>query len=469
MTSSRLPGRTSGGAPPWGPAALLPVLLAGCASLTPHRVPTELELRAVKAVEIDAIAAGAVVRHETSRGAEHGSGRRDPPRIALGLDTARSIATVLIQAGSDRTPFSFRRAGEPGDSRDAARLEVVVADATLASGEGPDPLTALWVTFRTRLSLPQSVHWLGPAWIHAADPRPRRLSEWEAEGGAPVRSALVALVGQSAPRLLADLGGGGASPSSPFAVEATSLGEGTPPDPAPGVRVELLSRSPGDGTGMKVAGALGGFVLGGAVGAFYGLGKCADGLGSGGGNELAAIVFAACAAVAMPVGALVGTVMGSTKGIELAAKHVAKEEAAWKAEHERKAAALGGVAVPAELAEAAAGASRALAAAAGAPERAPVALGGMMVRLVEAGGKPARAELELDLTLRGDGEGARERRLCLRGPGPLPTSLWLERQPGLLRAAVEAQLARGVALGLLGLEPRPGDGPCAKESAPPKP
>jgi len=456
---------------PWG---LTLALTAGCASLSPHRIPTAQELALVTAVEIEATAAGAVVERETSKGARDRSGRGDPPRIALGLDTERAIVTTLVEAGPSQIPLPFRRAGEYEDRGMSARLEVRLDDVTLASGAGPDPLAALWVRIRTRLSLPRVERAmvdesgeesralagrgrLGPAWILAADPRPRRLSEWEADGGAPVRKAVIALVARAAPGLLADLRGARGSTANPVAAEeARPFAAAKTADPAARVQVEFHSRRPGDGTGLKLAAGLGGFVVGSVAGAFYGIGRCDEAVG-----EIGAILVTACAVVAIPAGAFFGTFVGAARGVDLAAKHVEKEEAAWRAEQARKAWALGAAAAPIELGQALPGPRPASAEAAGTPGGAPVVLGGMVVRLVESGGKPPRSALELDLTLRA--QDGRERRICLLGPGPVPTSLWLERQPGLLRGTVEAQLARAAELGLLGLEPRPGDGPCAKE------
>ncbi|HMB03863.1 MAG TPA: hypothetical protein VKP69_09020, partial [Isosphaeraceae bacterium] len=59
------------------------------------------------------------------------------------------------------------------------------------------------------------------------------------------------------------------------------------------------------------------------------------------------------------------------------------------------------------------------------------------------------------------------RRLCLRGPGPVPTDLWFRDDAALLHRSIEANVARAVAKAVSGLAPLPGDGPCSGRESPP--
>jgi hypothetical protein len=188
-------------------------------------------------------------------------------------------------------------------------------------------------------------------------------------------------------------------------------------------------------------------------------------LGGGFGGSLGMTLFGACAAVAVPIGAVSGIVVGTVSEGRRATR--ALEEA------RRASARLAGElaqAVPqARLAERLARANAALRLATPADQVAP-ALDVGLVRLLEEPGELHLAGLELELTLRAaDGEPGVNRRLCVGGPGPVPAELWFRDDGALLFAAIDAQLNRGVAWGAAGLDPRQGDGPCAASPPPPEP
>jgi len=85
-----------------------------------------------------------------------------------------------------------------------------------------------------------------------------------------------------------------------------------------------------------------------------------------------------------------------------------------------------------------------------------------MVRLVEEHGdlRIARLEVEVILQPAGDPTGP-GRRLCLRGPGPVPTELWFRDDAALLHRSIEANVERAVARAVAGLAQLPADGPCS--------
>lgn len=466
--------------------AALPVLaaalLAGCASVSSHSVATPDELRRLDAVTVETAAAGTVVRHLTSQDPGAPSGEARPlARIELGADTQRAIAEAVVAAGSRESPLRFQHAGERGDGGTSATLEVTLLTVTLAGGEGADPLTALWLRFQTRVVLPADPGglapertWLDPAYAVAVDPGPRPLSEWLDGEGAKVRAAVATLSAQLAPRLVAGLCGASTASGErgdratqdrdepPADAPAASAPGPAPPDEtAAPVQIEFLSPAPHASRASTTLRALGGGVGGIFVGGFSGLARCAKAF-DGATRELGAALVGLCAIVAVPVGAVIGSVKGVADGAGWGERH----EAALRAEQRRKAGVLA-TAAPAAIAAATAGADEG---GTGASRLAGPA--GLLrltrVRLLEDGGDPPVSALEIELEL-GIGAGmdprGPTRRLCLRGPGPVPTELWLREDVGLLRASLEAQLARGAELARSGLEPQPGDGPCG----PPEP
>jgi hypothetical protein len=85
-----------------------------------------------------------------------------------------------------------------------------------------------------------------------------------------------------------------------------------------------------------------------------------------------------------------------------------------------------------------------------------------LVRLVEERGELRIARLEVEVILQPVGDPpAPGRRLCLRGPGPVPTELWFRDEASLLQRSIEASVMQGVARVATGLAPPPADGPCS--------
>jgi len=491
---------SSGRAAAPGPRALAPLLLgaalalAGCAYDSHHVVPTQERLGRVSAVEVEVPPTGTLVRRLS--GAELGVGRPagSVPRLQVSLPRREALAEVLIDAGSCGTGLPFRKSGTGQDWRRTARLTVELESVTLATGDGPDPLTALWIEVRSKVQLPDHGHDPGSALHLAADPRPRPLSEWIAGGGAPLREAVSALAAGLAPRLVADLRGGKpvkpcewnldapaavtatpeiAAAAPPEAVppgetpeetpsEATPPGE-VPPAPAP-VSTDIATLQQTSPAGVKVLAALGGGVAGVFVGAVYGLGACAQAIKAGG---IGLIIFAACGVVAVPVGAVAGSFVGMAKGVS----YVGEQDAA-----ATLAAAGANLGLANRLAEAVpqawmesvlARANQGLST--GRPgdgEAMNLKVG--MVRLVEEHGDLRLARLEVEVIVQpvGDPSGP-GRRLCLRGPGPVPTELWFRDDAALLHRSIEVNVMQGVARAASGLAPLPGDGPCSGRELPP--
>lgn len=467
------------------PRALLLLSLAaaatGCGTSSSHHVvPTPDRLGHVSGVEVEVLPTAAQARRLT--GTEFGAGHPagSMPRLQVSLPRREALAEALIDAGSCGTSLPFRKVGPGHDWRRSARLTVELESVNLATGDGPDPLTALWIEVRSKVQLPDHGRDPGSALHLAADPRPRPLSEWLAGDGAQLRAAVSALAAGLAPRLVADLGGGrpvkpcgwhleGPGAGRPAAVVATAAppvaappGE-VPPAPVATDVATLQQTSP---AGVKVLAALGGGVAGVFVGAVYGLGACAKVIGGGGGG-IGLIIFAACSVVAVPVGAVAGSVTGMVKGVG----YVGDQDASATAAAARANAGLANrlaEAVPPGWMEAVLARSDQAPGAGSSGDGAATRLTVGVIRLVEERGdlRIARLEVEAILQPGGDPPGPGQR-LCLRGPGPVPTELWFRDEAALLHRSIEANLARAVARGASGPAPQPGDGPCAGRVPPP--
>jgi len=233
----------------------------------------------------------------------------------------------------------------------------------------------------------------------------------------------------------------GEVPSAPVATDIATLQQTSP-------------------AGLKVLAALGGGVAGAFVGAFYGLGVCAQAI-KGGGGGMGLIIFAACGVVAVPVGAVGGTVAGMVKGVgyvgELDAAATLAAAGANLGLANRLADAVPPAWMESVLARANQGPS-----ASRSGDGAATTLSVGMIRLVEERGDLRIARLEVEVILQPGGDPpAPGRRLCLRGPGPVPTELWFRDEAGLLHRSIEANLERALARGASGLAPQPGEGPCS--------
>ena len=491
----------SGRAAAPGRRALAPLLLAaalaGCATSSHHEVPAPDRLGRVSAVEVEVLPSGAQVGRLS--GTEFGAGPSAGtlPRIMMAFPRRAALAELLIDAGSCGTRLPFRKAGAGQDWRRTARLTVELEAVTLATGDGPDPLTALWIEVRSKVQLPDHGHDPGSALHVAADPRPRPLSEWVAGDGAQLREAVFLLGAGLAPSLVGDLGGGKPVKPCEWNLDAPAAGSAepevtaaAPPDPIPPVErpeatpeaapseaappgevppapvsTDIATLQQDSPVGLKMLAAIGGGVAGVFVGAVYGLGVCAQAIRGGGGFGL--IIFAACGVVAVPVGAVAGSFVGMAKGVS----YVGEQDAA-----ATRAAAGANLGLANRLAEAVpppwiepvlARANQELSA--GRPgDGAATTLRVGMVRLVEEHGdlRIARLEVEVIVQPAGDPTGP-GRRVCLRGPGPVPNELWFRDEATLLHRSIEANVERAVAKVVAGLAPLPGDGPCSGRAGSP--
>ena len=488
------------GTPARSPPVLLLLALAatGCASTSHHEVPTRERLERVSAVEVEVLPTATQVRRLS--GTEFGAG---PPagsmaRIQVSLPRREVVAEALIDAGSCGTSLPFRKPGPGRDRRRSARLTVELESVNLATGDGPDPLTALWIEVRSKVQLPDHQRDPGSMLHRAADPRPRPLSEWVAGDGAQLRAAVFLLGAGLAPGLVADLGGGKPVKPCEWNLDAPAAGsaarevaasahpeavppgetseetpevapsEAAPPGERPPAQVptDIATLQQTSPAGLKVLAALGGGVAGVLVGSFYGLGACAKVIGGGGGG-IGLILFAACSVVAVPVGAVAGTAVGMAKGVSYVGERDAAATLAAAGANQGLASRLATAVPPAWMASVLARANQGLSASRPG-DGAAVTLEVGMVRLVEERGEVRVARLEVEAILQpgGDPPGP-GRRLCLRGPGPVPTDLWFRDDATLLLRSIEGNVARAVAKAVSGLAPLPGDGPCSGRESPP--
>ncbi len=477
-------GRTGGPGLAAGALAVLVLAAAsaGCvSSSSPHHVvPTRDRLDRVSWVEVEVLPTDNEVRRLD--GTEFGAGppAGTVPRIQVSLPRREALAEAVIDAGSCGTGLPFRKVGRVQDWRRSARLTVELESVTLATGDGPDPPTVLWIEVRTRLQLPDHGRDPGSARHLAADPSLRRLSEWVAGDGARLREAVSVLAAGLAPRLVADLGGGKpvkpcdwdlGAPRPDGAAEWTDVAppaDEVPPRDAPPapVATDVATIQQSSPAGVKVLAALGGGVAGVFVGAVYGLGTCAQAV-KGGGGGIGLIAFAVCSVVAVPVGAVAGSVVGMVKGVSYVGDQDVAANAAMARANTGLASQLA-AAVPPDWMEAVlARADQALAAGVsgeGAASRLSVGV----VRLVEERGGLRIAQLEMEAILHPAGDQlVPGRHLCLRSPGPIPTELWFRDDAILLRRSIEANVAAAVERGAASLSPRPGDGPCVLRGARP--
>jgi hypothetical protein len=301
-----------------------------------------------------------------------------------------------------------------------------------------------------------------------------------------VRDAVAELAAHHAPDLLGDLRGEaqGCEPAQvrvggdvPGAQGGLVSGEETGAAPplersAPPTPVEIEFRSPGGGSSGKAAAlTIGGVIVGGVAGTFVGAGKGLAQCGktiSGGGGAVVGVVFMVCAVVAAPVGAVVGAVVGTVQGGSMGHAIAERQASAARSDRLREASAAHGANVGSRIAAAVEASNEALAAAPETEEGPRVALGIARIVLFEEEGDPPESRLEMEVTIASaDAPAGPVRRLCLRGPGAIPTELWLEREAALLRGAVEAQLARAVEHARAGLAPQRDDGPCPELIAKP--